>query len=358
MEIKTESFGKMADGTEVHLFTLTNDNGLSAKITNYGGILVEMNVPDKKGKFDNIQLGFKSLDDYTCEKYLAGCPYLGAVIGRYGNRIKDGKFTLDGKEYTLPVNNGPNSLHGGITGFDKKVWDADTLTKDGSVALLLTLKSADGEEGYPGNLDVSMSYTLTNDNELKMEYFALTDAPTIINLTQHSYWNLSGAGNCNVTEHVLKLNADRMTLVDDNLIPTGEIAKVEGTPFDFTTAKSLSNDIFDLPFGYDHNFIIKSPSCNPDYYNLELNPIAEVYDPESGRIMEVSSNQPGVQLYTAFWLDGSLKSPTGLPYDRYAGLCLETQHFPDSPNKPEFPSTTLIPGSKYHHITIHKFSVK
>ena len=358
MDIKTESFGKLADGTEIQLYTLTNDNGLSAKITNYGGILVEMNVPDKNGKIDNVQLGFNSLEDYTSEKYLAGCPYLGAVVGRYGNRIKEGKFTLDGNEYTLPINNGPNSLHGGIIGFDKKVWQAETLTKNGSVALLLTLHSPDGEEGYPGNLDVTMTYELNNDNELKFDYQALTDAPTVVNLTQHSYWNLSGAGNCNITEHILKLNADRMTLVDENLIPTGEIAKVEGTPFDFTSAKPLSNDIFDLPFGYDHNFIIKSPSCNPDDFNDQLSPIAEVFDPESGRFMEVSTNQPGVQLYTAFWMDGSLKSPTGLPYDKFAGLCLETQHFPDSPNQPDFPGTVLKPGEKYRHVTIHKFSVK
>ena len=358
MDIKTESFGKLPDGTETQLFTLSNDNGLSAKITNYGGILVEMNVPDKKGKTNNVQLGFGKVEDYISDKYLKNCPYFGAVIGRYGNRIKEGKFSLEGKEYTLPINNGPNSLHGGITGFDKKVWQTETLTKEGSVALLLTLHSPDGEEGYPANLDVTMTYELNNDNELKFDYQALTDAPTVVNLTQHSYWNLSGAGNCNITEHVIKINADRYTLVDDNLIPTGEIAQVADTPFDFTTAKPLSKDIFNLPFGYDHNFVIKSPSCSPEEFNDELNPIAEVYDPESGRFMEVSTNQPGVQLYTAYYLDGSLKSPSKLPYDRFAGLCLETQHFPDSPNKSEFPSTTLNPGEKYHHITIHKFTVK
>lgn len=358
MEIKSESFGVMADGKPVELFILKNDNGLEAKITNFGGILVEMNVPDKSGKLDNVQLGLGSYEEYVNEPYLSAGYYIGALIGRYGNRIAKGKFSIDGQEYSLCVNNGPNSLHGGKVGYDKCLWDAEMLKKEDAVALQLTLHDPDGNEGYPGNLDVSVTYTLNNDNELRMEYFAVTDKKTVVNLTQHSYWNLAGAGNGNVLDQTLKLYCDSYTEPDDTLIPTGKIIPVKGTAFDFTAAKPIGQDINSLPFGYDHNFIVRCPGCDSSMPNNTLTQTAELYDPSSGRFMEVSTNQPGVQLYSGFWMDGSIKSPDGKPFQKFGGVCLETQHYPDSPNQPDFPSTILTPGEKYHHLTIHKFSVK
>ena len=358
MNIKSESFGVTSEGTPVELFTLTNDNGLEAKITNFGGILVEMNTPDKNGNFDNVQLGLADYNAYTSEPYLSAGYYLGAVIGRYGNRIKEGKFTIEGTEYSLFINNGPNALHGGKVGYDKRIWQAEMLTKEDAVALQLTLTDTDGTEGYPGTLEVSMTYTLNNDNELRMEYFAETDKPTVVNLTQHSYWNLAGAGSRDIKDHTLKLNCEKFTEPDENLIPTGKVIDVKGTEFDFTKPKRLGDDIEEMPFGYDHNFIIKSPGCDSSLPNNTLTETAELYDPESGRLMLVSSNQPAVQLYTAYWMNGSVTGRNGKTLNKFGGVCLETQHYPDSPNQKEFPTTLLQPGHTYHHLTIHKFEVK
>ncbi len=358
MEIKSESFGVMPDGKPVELFTLKNDNGLEAKITNFGGILVEMNVPDRDGNLDNVQLGLGSYDEYTSDPYLSKGYYLGALIGRYGNRIKEGNFSIEDQEYSLFINNGPNSLHGGKIGYDKRLWEAEMLTRDGAVALQLTLNDPDGNEGYPGTLDISVTYTLNNENELRMEYIALTDKKTVINMTQHSYWNLAGAGNGDITGHTLKLFCDSYTEPDENLIPTGKIIPVKDTAFDFTSPKTIGQDIKSLPFGYDHNFIVRSPGCNNKLPNNTLTATAELYDPNSGRLMEVSTNQPAVQCYTAFWMDGTIKSPQGKTFNQFGGVCLETQHYPDSPNNPDFPTTLLTPGDKYHHLTVHKFSIK
>ncbi|MBN2063382.1 MAG: galactose mutarotase [Sedimentisphaerales bacterium] len=358
MEIRSESFGVMADGKPVELFTLSNDNGLSAKITNFGGILVEMNTPDKHGKLDNIQLGLADYQAYTSEPYLSAGYYLGAIIGRYGNRIKNGKFSIDGIDYSLFINNGPNSLHGGKVGYDKRLWDAQMLTRSDAVALQLTLTDEDMNEGYPGNLDISVTYTLNNDNELRMEYFAITDKPTVVNMTQHSYWNLAGAGNGNICGHELKLYCDKYTQPDDNLIPTGKLIPVAGTEYDFTSPKLIGKDIDKLPFGYDHNFVIRSKGCDSDLPNCELAPAAELFEPDTGRFMNVSTNQPGVQCYTAFWMNGSVKDRNGKPLNKFGGVCLETQHYPDSPNRPEFPTTLLLPSQTYHHLTVHKFGVR
>jgi aldose 1-epimerase len=350
--IKKESFGKLDDGTPVDIYTLRNPAGMQARITNYGGIVVSLLTPDKSGKFDDVVLGFDSLADYFNES-----PYFGAIIGRYGNRIAKGKFTLNGKEYTFAINNGANSLHGGIKGFDKVVWNAETKQSAKDVSLILTYLSKDGEEGYPGNLSVKVIYTLTNANELKISYSATTDKPTVVNLTNHSYFNLAGAGNGDILSHEMTINADRFTPVDSGLIPTGELRSVKGTPFDFTApaiigARIDSNDIqLKYAGGYDHNFVLNKKGNEHSF-------AARVFEKSSGRVLDVYTTEPGVQFYTGNFLDGTLKGKGGKHYGRRCGFCLETQHFPDSPNKPQFPTTTLNPGETYSTTTVYKFSVE
>lgn len=330
-------------------FTLTNQQGLSAKITNYGGIVMALYVPDRSGQLDDIVLGFE-----TPEEYLHPHPYFGALIGRFGNRIAKGKFTLHGIEYTLVQNNGVNSLHGGLKGFDKVIWDAKpTDTPDGP-ALELTYLSPDGEEGYPGNLLVKVIYTLTQQNELKIDYTATTDADTVINLTHHSYFNLAGAGNGDILDHELTLNAARFTPIDETLIPTGELRPVAGTPFDFSRPTKIGLRI-DEPdeqlkygLGYDHNWVLNN-SADP------LTLAARVSEPSSGRIMEVWTTEPGIQFYSGNFLDGSNIGKGDKVYQHRYGFCLETQHFPDSPNQPNFPSTVLKASQTYHSTTIYKF---
>lgn len=343
---KTE-FGKLPDGPVIDLYTLTNANGLVAKIITYGAILTELHVPDKNGKLGDVVLGFDNLDQYA-----KGHPYFGATVGRVANRIALGKFTLNGKDYTLAVNNSPNHLHGGVKGFDKVVWKAEpTRSKDGP-AVKLTYRSPDGEEGYPGNLDVTVVYTLTNKNALRIEYTATTDQDTPVNLTNHSYFNLAGQGD--IGNHELLLNADRYTPTDDTLIPTGEIEPVKGTPLDFTTAHPIGDHLAEVggdPKGYDHNYVL-----NGGGKNLTL--AARVYEPTTGRIMEMYTTEPGVQLYTGNFLDGTLTGKGGIVYKQHTAFSLEAQHFPDSVNHPDFPSVILKPGKTYRQRTEYVFSTR
>jgi aldose 1-epimerase len=350
MSVKTQPFGKTAQGEAVKLVTLTNSSGLAAKITNYGGILVSMEVPDRQGKPADIVLGFDNLDGY-----LKGHPYFGAIIGRYGNRIGGAKFTLDGKEYKLAANNSVNSLHGGIKGFDKVVWKIVKAQVEGKKAeLKLSYTSKDGEEGFPGNLKCVVTYMLTSDNKLEIKYEATTDKPTIVNLTNHSYWNLAGQGSGDILGHELMINADRYTPVDKDLIPTGELKSVKETPLDFTKPEAIGSRIKDVDpniGGYDHNFVLR------DKVN-QMKLAARVYEPNSGRVMEIETTEPGIQFYTSNFLDGTLKGKQGKVYNKYGALCLETQHYPDSPNKPDFPSTVLRPGETYQSTTVFKFAVR
>ena len=350
-KVTKNDFGKTPDGQKVDIYTLTNRRGSEVKITNYGGIITSLKVADRTGKRDDIVLGFDNLDDY-----LRGGPYFGALVGRYGNRIAKGHFTLNGKQYTLAVNNGENHLHGGIKGFDKVVWEARILKVPNGAALRLTYLSKDGEEGYPGNLSVKVIYTLTNANELKIEYWATTDRDTVVNLTSHSYFNLAGQGNGDILNHQLLINARRFTPTDAGSIPTGELKSVKGTPFDFTSAFRVGDRINDddqqLKFGkgYDHNFVLNGRMGS-------LRQAAVVYEPNSGRLMEVWTTEPGIQFYSGNFLDGTLTGKDGKVYRERYGLCLETQHFPDSPNKPSFPTTVLRKGQRFHTLTIHKFKV-
>jgi aldose 1-epimerase len=343
MKIIKEFFGNTAEGTPADIYTLTNSRNMVVKITNYGGIVVSLKVPDKNGIPGDVVLGFDTLD-----KYLEGHPYFGALIGRYANRIAKGKFTLNGTEYTLARNNGENHLHGGIKGFDKVIWKAELFQDEKEVGLRLNYVSKDGEEGYPGTLSVMVRYTLTNENELKIEYKAETDKPTPINLTHHSYFNLKDGGSSNILGHLMTIYADRFPHTDDALIPTGEIKSVEGTPLDFRSPKTLGERIGSVPGGYDHNYILT-------LWDGSLRLAASVSEPVSGRKMEVWTTEPAIQLYTGNFLDGSLTGKNGAVYKKHHGFCLETQHFPDSPNHPNFPSTILEPGQKYTHKTIYRF---
>ena len=340
--IQVNDFGTMEDGKEVKQYTLTNANGIEVKVINYGGIITSIKTPDKEGNMENVVLGFDNLD-----KYLEGTPYFGALIGRFGNRIGQGKFSLNGESYQLATNNGPNHLHGGEVGYDKVFWDAETLSGN---ALKMTYLSEDGEEGYPGNLDISVTYTLTDDDELKIDYYATTDKATPVNLTNHSYFNLSGDPESLILDHVLQIEADRYTPVDFGLIPTGELAPVEDTAFDFTEPETIGARIEDVRGGYDHNFVLNE-------FEEELPLVATLSDPETGRVMEVLTSEPGLQFYSGNFLDGTITGSDGTVFNQYAALCLETQHFPDSPNKPEFPSTILEPGEVYETTTIYKFKV-
>jgi aldose 1-epimerase len=349
--VSKESFGKTADGQNVDIYKLTNSRGAEVKITNYGGTVTSLKVPDRQGKFADVVLGFDNLDDY-----LKATAFFGAIIGRYGNRIAKGRFTLHGVEYKLAVNNGENHLHGGIKGFDKVVWNARPVKLPNGAALVLTYLSKDGEEGYPGNLSVKVVYTLTNTNDLKIDYSATTDKDTVVNLTHHSYFNLSGQGNGDILNHQLWINAERFTPTDAGSIPTGELRNVHGTPFDFTRPTAIGARInqddeqLKLAKGYDHNFVLNGQMG-------VLRRVARASDPASGRVLEVWTTEPGIQFYTGNFLDGTLTGKDGKVYQQRYGFCLETQHYPDSPNKPSFPTTTLRKGARYHTTTIYRFSV-
>lgn len=343
-QITQETFGRLPDGREVELFTLTNPRGLRARIATLGGIVTELHVPDREGRFADVVHGFDNL-----EAYVAGHPHFGCITGRVANRIARGRFTLDGREYQLACNNGPNHLHGGPEGFYKQLWKPVPLEIAGEVAVRLTYRSVAGEEGYPGNLDVAVVYSLTDADELRIDYTATTDAPTLVNLTNHSYFNLAGEGS--ILDHVLTLNADRYTPVDETLIPTGELASVAGTPMDFRQPALIGARFAELrgdPVGYDTNFVINRAS-----EGLAL--AARVVEPKSGRVLEIRTSEPGVQLYTGNFLDGSLTGKNGVSYARHSGFCLETQHFPDAPNHPHFPSIGLRPGETYRQTTVHRF---
>ena len=347
--ISQAPFGKTADGTPVEIYTLRNDKGCEARIMTYGGIVVSLKVPDKNGNFGDVVLGYDKLDDYV-----KNSPFFGALVGRYGNRIAKGKFTLDGKEYTLAVNSGANNLHGGPVGFDKRVWKATALlTADGPV-LKLNYLSQDGDQGFPGNLNVTATYTLTADNGLLLSYTATTDKPTLCNLTQHSYFNLAGKGD--VLNYLVYINADKFTPVDKALIPTGELKPVEGTPFDFRKPTAIgarinaADEQIKFGNGYDHNWVINKPPG-------KLGLVARVTDPTSGRVMEVLSTEPGVQFYTGNFLDG-YTGKGGWVYKNRSGLCFEPQHYPDSPNHPQFPSAALKPGETYQNTILYRFLVQ
>jgi aldose 1-epimerase len=346
MSANKESFGKTPDGKQVDLYTLTNTSGITAKITNFGGILVSLEVPDRDGNIADITLGFDKLDGYLGEH-----PYFGGIIGRYANRIGKAAFKLDGVEYKLAANDSENHLHGGIKGFDKRVWRLEDIgvTSDGAMVKLSYI-SEDGEEGYPGNLACSVVYTLTEDDKLQISYEAETDKKTVVNLTNHSYYNLAGQGSGDILGHELMINADKYTVVDEGLIPTGENRNVKGTPMDFTTPMTIGSRIGQVEGGYDHNYVLNGGG------SLAL--AAKVYEPKSGRIMEIHTDQPGVQFYTGNFLDGSITGKAGKVYKKHYGFCLETQHFPDSPNKPDFPPVVLQPGQKYATVTVHKFYTK
>jgi aldose 1-epimerase len=349
--ISSASFGKAPNGVAVERYTLHNRHGMEARIVTYGGIVTHLTAPDRKGHMGDVVLGYETLTDY-----IKSSPYFGALIGRYGNRIAKGQFTLNGVQYKLATNNGPNALHGGVTGFDKVVWKATraVVTPDGP-QLTLTYLSRDGEEGYPGNLNVTAVYTLTGDNALRLDYTATTDKDTVVNLTQHSYFNLRGQGD--VLGHVVQINADRFTPVDDTLIPTGQLQPVDGTPFDFRKPTAIgarlnvSDEQLRFGKGYDHNWVInKTPE--------KLALAATVYEPETGRLLEVSSTEPGLQFYGGNFLDGSLTGKGGRVYAFRNGFCMEPQHFPDSPNKAEFPSVALKPGQTYRNTIIYRFSAR
>ena len=349
-KITVKPFGQTKEGTAVNLYTLRNGKGAEAGICNYGGLVISLKVPDRNGQAGDVVLGYDNLADY-----IKDTPYFGAMVGRYGNRIAKGKFTLDGKEYTLAINNGPNALHGGLKGFDKVVWEPRILARPEGPSLELRYTSKDGEEGYPGNLSVTAVYTLTDDNALKLEYTATTDKDTVLNLTQHSYFNLAGKGD--ILNHQVMIPADKFTPVDSTLIPTGELKPVEGTPFDFRTPTAIGARIGQedeqLKFGggYDHNWVINKPMG-------QLGRLARVYEPTTGRVLEVFSTEPGLQFYTGNFLDGKLTGKGGWAYQFRNGFCMEPQHYPDSPNQPNFPSVVLKPGQVYKNTIIFKFSVQ
>jgi aldose 1-epimerase len=349
--IKTEAFGQV-DGQQVELYTLTNRRGAEAKITNYGATIVALKVPDRAGRFDDVLLGYDTLEGYRQSTF-----YMGPVIGRYANRIAKGRFKLHGKEYTLAVNNGENSLHGGLKGFDKVVWQARPLTTRTGAAVELTYLSKDGEEGYPGNLSVRVVYTLTENNELRLDYSATTDRDTIVNLTNHAYFNLAGQGNGDILKHKLTIYADRFLPSDEKAIPTGELRSVAGTPFDFRRATAIGarigQDEEQLKFGngYDHSFVINGRAGM-------LRRAATASEATTGRVMEVWTTEPGMQLYTGNYLENTVPGKGGKAYGQRQGFCLETQHFPDAPNQPSFPSTVLRKGVRFNSTTIYKFSAR
>jgi aldose 1-epimerase len=351
--MEKRDFGTTAEGKAAELYVLTNKNGMEVSITNYGGTVTSIKVPDRGGKIGDVVLGYDTLEGYVADKV-----YFGVIVGRYCNRIGHAEFSIDGTKYTLAKNNGDNTLHGGIKGFNKALWEAKDVSKDGEPALELKYTSKDGEEGFPGNLTTTVMYTLTNKNELKIDYSATTDKKTVVNLTNHSYFNLAGPGSGDVLKTVLRIEADKFTPVDSGLIPTGELKSVQATPFDFRKATEIGARIdaedeqLKLGKGYDHNFVLVKNKPN----GLTLAARAE--EPTTGRVLEVWTTEPGVQLYTGNFLDGSIHGKGGIAYAQRTAFCLETQHFPDSPNHPSFPTTLLSPGQRYHTTTIYKFSTK
>ncbi len=354
MKITKSDFGKTAAGEAVEQYTITNEEGLEMSVISYGGIITSLKVPNKEGVYEDVVLGFDNIQDYE-----NGSPYFGAIIGRYGNRIADAKFSLDGEEYQLDANDGPNSLHGGEKGFDKVVWNIEPSSSEGSASLKLTYTSKDGEGGYPGNLETTVTYILTSDNELQIEYEATTDKKTVVNLTQHSYFNLSGDFSKKILDHIVEINADQYLPVDRTLIPTGELRPVEGTPFDFTEPTPISegmkleesNEQLKRGPGFDHCWVLNDQGTGMRF-------AASAYEPESGRYMEVITNEPAMQFYIGNFLDGTLPAKGGGNYEKRTGFCMETQHYPDSPNQENFPSVVLEPGETYTSATTYKFSVK
>jgi aldose 1-epimerase len=348
--VNCQPFGQTKEGAQVDLYTLRNRNGAEARISSYGGLLISLKMPDRNGRLGDVVLGYDNLADYIKDS-----PYFGALVGRYGNRIAKGKFTLDGRQYTLATNNYPNALHGGLKGFDKVLWDAKVLTTPEGLGLKLEYVSKDGEEGYPGNLSVTAVYTLTEDNALKLEFTATTDKDTVLNLTHHSYFNLAGKGD--ILNHQVMIPANRFTPVDSTLIPAGELRPVDGTPFDFRRPTAIgariAQDDEQLKFagGYDQNWVVDKPAG-------QLGLMARVFEPTTGRVMEVLSNEPGLQFYSGNFLNGSNKGKGGWVYQRRSGFCMEPQHFPDSPNQPSFPSVVLKPGQVFHNTIIYQFSVQ
>jgi aldose 1-epimerase len=351
VKVKSEPFGK-AGGKDVVLYTLENASGMKARIMTYGATLVSLDVPDKSGKAGDVTLGFDTVEGYMTKAN----PFFGATAGRYANRIAKGKFTLDGKTYTLATNNGENHLHGGVKGFDKVIWDAMPLPSNNAeqASVQFSYTSPDGEEGYPGTLKTVCTYTLNNRNELIISFYATTDKPTVLNLTNHSYWNLSGAAAGNILDHELTLYADKYVPVDKGSIPTGPLADVKGTIFDFTTPHTIGERIKQVgndPLGYDHTWVLNGKAG-------DLKRCATVYDKTSGRLMDVLTTQPGVQFYTGNYLNGDAVARGNVKCNQHQGFCLETQHFPDSPNQPAYPTTVLRPGEEFRQITVHRFSVK
>jgi aldose 1-epimerase len=347
--VTSKPFGKTPEGRNIQLYTLTNQSGMQVALATYGGTVIQLLTPDRSGKLADVALGFGSIQPYFTKS-----PFFGALIGRYGNRIGKGRFTLDGKTYRLPTNDGKNTLHGGPKGFDKQLWTAEVLSQN-PPAVRFSRLSPDGEEGFPGNLTVAATYTLTNRDELRIQYVAQTDKPTVLNLTNHTYFNLAGAGNGNVLGHQVRIHAKAYTPVDAGFIPTGKIVDVTGTPFDLRKWTIIGNNIQAVggtPVGFDHNYVLRmAPAKRPLL-------AAEVWDPGSGRLLKVYTDQPGVQFYTGNFLDGTIKGKGGKIYHQHDSFCLETQHFPDSPNRPNFPSTVLRPGETFKSTTIYKFSAR
>jgi len=339
------------DGQDVKEYTLTNVQGMEVRLINYGAIVSSLTAPDRSGKYENVVLGFEKAEQYWTEPYKSNCCYLGAIVGRYGNRIAQGRFSVDGEEFNLAINNGPNHLHGGLKGFDKVVWESKGFKNESGSGVEFSYFSVDGEEGYPGNLKITVVYTLNDNNELQIEYDGSIDMNCPVNITHHGYFNLTGGAKTDILNHQMVIHAERYTVVDETLIPTGELLQVAGTPMDFNQAHTVGERIAQVEGGYDHNYVLSDDVT-------ELRKVIQVIEPVSGRVMEVLTTEPGVQFYSGNFLDGILTGSGGVQYSKHWGFCLETQHFPDSPNQGSFPSTLLEPGEKYSHTTVYRFKAQ